>query len=194
MYRRLRNYLAELTAGRLILWCYLIWYLVVLVRYFDPGPSLWITSLGLSLIIGTALVINANSSGRMEARTSTPSPGTPGEGWGEGDSEHQRRAKFEITLTPALSRSTGRGSQSLKAPTPALRQPLDLWPTFRFYLTPFCVSSFAALVKGKGFFLVFSPHVSELLIAVLLCGALCAAAAMARRGRRATSFPPNPTA
>jgi hypothetical protein len=41
----------------------------------------------------------------------TPSPGTPGEGWGEGDFEHQRPATLKITLTPALSRSTGRGGK-----------------------------------------------------------------------------------
>jgi hypothetical protein len=58
----LRRYLAGLTRGRLILWCYLIWYLVVLVRYFDPNPRLWITSLGLSLIIGVALYISTTAS------------------------------------------------------------------------------------------------------------------------------------
>ncbi len=42
---------------------------------------------------------------------STPSPGTPGEGRGEGDFEHQQRSTLEITLTPALSRSTGRGGK-----------------------------------------------------------------------------------
>lgn len=128
MYRRLRNYLAELTVGRMILWFYLIWYMVVVVRYFDRSVKLWSTSLGLSVIIGTALVINANSSGSDSRR-------------------------------------------------------LDPWPTFRFFLTPFCVSSFAALVKGKGFFLVFSPHPSEMVFALLVCAALGFAAAMARRGQ-----------
>jgi len=41
----------------------------------------------------------------------TPSPGTPGEGRGEGDFEHQRCQMPENTLTPALSRSTGRGGR-----------------------------------------------------------------------------------
>jgi len=50
----LLRYLANLSKGRLILWCYFIWYLVVLVRYFDPSLRLWLTSLGLSLIIGFA--------------------------------------------------------------------------------------------------------------------------------------------
>jgi nucleotidyltransferase/DNA polymerase involved in DNA repair len=42
-------------------------------------------------------------------QNATPSPGTPGEGRGEGDFEHQRYATFQNTLTPTLSRSTGRG-------------------------------------------------------------------------------------
>ena len=53
--RKLITYLANLTGFRLVLWCYFIWYLIVLVRYFDPSPALWLTSLGLSGIIGAAL-------------------------------------------------------------------------------------------------------------------------------------------
>ena len=51
------RYLANLSTGRLILWCYFIWYLAVLIRYFDPSLRLWLTSLGLSLIIGFALFL-----------------------------------------------------------------------------------------------------------------------------------------
>jgi hypothetical protein len=40
-------------------------------------------------------------------------------------------------------------------------------------------------VKGKGFFLIFSPHVGEMLVAVVLGAALCAAAMFARRLERA---------
>jgi hypothetical protein len=58
---RLIQYLAHLSAGRFILWCYFIWWLVVLVRYFDPKPGIWMTSLGLSIIIGFALLINTTS-------------------------------------------------------------------------------------------------------------------------------------
>jgi hypothetical protein len=57
------NYLRNLTIGRTILWCYLIWYLVVLVRYFDGNPLIWLTSLGLSGIIGTALFISSTAHG-----------------------------------------------------------------------------------------------------------------------------------
>lgn len=31
----LLRYLADLSAGQLLLWCYFLWYLVVLARYFD---------------------------------------------------------------------------------------------------------------------------------------------------------------
>jgi hypothetical protein len=55
------RYLTNLSNGRLILWCYFIWYSVVLVRYFDPSPRLWLTSLGLSLIIGFALYISTTA-------------------------------------------------------------------------------------------------------------------------------------
>jgi hypothetical protein len=114
----LRRYLTTLSTGRLILWCYFIWYLVVLVRYFDPSARLWLTSLGLSGIIGFALYLS----------------------------------------------TAGSGTTRLK---------LDRWQLFRLFLMPFCVSSFAALVKGKGFILIFSPNIGEIVLAVALCIALC---------------------
>ena len=113
------RYLTNLSAGRLILWCYFIWYLVVLIRYFDASLRLWLTSLGLSLIIGFALYVSTTASSANKVK-------------------------------------------------------LDRWQTFRLFLMPFCVSSFAALVKGKGFILIFSPRLSETLLAVGLCAALCA--------------------
>jgi len=61
--KALTNYLRNLSSGRMILWCYLIWYLVVLVRYFDPSPRIWLTSLGLAGIIGTALYISSTAAG-----------------------------------------------------------------------------------------------------------------------------------
>lgn len=33
----------------------------------------------------------------------------------------------------------------------------DPWQTFRLFLMPFCVSSFAALIKDRGFVLIFPP-------------------------------------
>jgi hypothetical protein len=57
------HYLRNLNTGRLILWCYFIWYLVVLVRYFDPDRRIWATSFGLCAIVGFALYVNATRSG-----------------------------------------------------------------------------------------------------------------------------------
>lgn len=119
------RYLANLTTGRLILWCYFIWYVVVLVRYFDPSYQLWLTSLGLSVIIGLALLI-----------------------------------------------STTAGSNGAR---------LNRWQTFRLFLTPFCVSSFAALVKGHGFVLIFSPRPMEILMAVGMCALLCGSVLVLKR-------------
>ena len=119
------RYLANLSAGRLLLWCYFIWYLVVAVRYFDPDPRLWLTSVGMSVIIGVALYISTTASAGMSGR-------------------------------------------------------LGFWPTVRLFMMPFCVSSFAALVKGKSFILVFSPRVSDLIWGAGLCAAFIAAAAGAK--------------
>ena len=96
------------------------------MQYFDPAPQLWLTSLGLSLIIGVALHINTTWSGRVRVR-------------------------------------------------------LEPWPTFRLFLTPFCVSSFAALVKGRGFFLIFSPRWREMAVAAALCAALGGLVVLAKR-------------
>jgi hypothetical protein len=119
------RYLANLSAGRLLLWCYFLWYLVVLVRYFEADVRLWLTSFGMSLIIGVALYVSTISAAAVQGR-------------------------------------------------------LGFWPTLRLFMMPFCVSSFAALVKGKGFYLVFSPRAVDLVWGVGLCGAFCAAVAMAR--------------
>ncbi|MEO6596539.1 MAG: hypothetical protein ABIP94_17445 [Planctomycetota bacterium] len=73
---RLRTYLAQLTTGRTILWCYAIWYAVNVAQQ---------------------------------------------------------------TGTTAL----------------------DRWQVFRLFLMPFCVLSFAALVKDAGYVLVFPPSLQE---------------------------------
>jgi len=64
---KLARYFANLTAGRIILWCYLIWYLVVLVRYFDPSLRIWLTSVGLSAIVGTGLYLSSTAHGHQLA-------------------------------------------------------------------------------------------------------------------------------
>ena len=125
------HYLSTLSKGRLILWCYFIWYLVVLVRYFDPSPRLWLTSLGLSLIIGFALFVSTTAAGDTKVK-------------------------------------------------------LERWQVIRLFMMPFCVSSFSALVKGRGFFLIFSPNIEEILLAVGLCAVLCGAVALLKRRRSLT--------
>jgi len=125
------HYLSNLSKGRLILWCYFIWYLVVLVRYFDPSPRLWLTSLGLSLIIGFALYVSTTAAGETKVK-------------------------------------------------------LERWQIIRLFMMPLCVSSFSALVKGRGFFLIFSPNLDEILIAVGLCAVLCGTVALLKRRRSAT--------
>ncbi|MBL8749741.1 MAG: hypothetical protein JNK78_11315 [Planctomycetes bacterium] len=111
-----RTYLSTLSAGRTILWCYAIWYVVNVAHRFDATPRLWLTSLGLSAIIGTALLIS----------TRTSSTGTTR---------------------------------------------LDRWQVFRLFLMPFCVSSFAALVKDAGYVLVFPPSLHENAIGAASIGA-----------------------
>ena len=99
---RVANYFRRLTNGRIVLWSYLIWYAVTVAAQFDANPRLWLTSLGLSAIIGVALWISTRSS------------------------------------------STGTTE-------------LDRWQVVRLFMMPFCVSSFAALVKDDGYVLVFPP-------------------------------------
>ena len=113
MIARLLSYFATLTTGRIVLWCYAIWYVVNVALHFDPHPRLWITSLGLSAIIGAALI---------------------------------------------LSTRPVRGGS-----------PQDGWTVFRLFLMPFCVSSFAALVKDAGYVLVFPPTLRENVIG---CGTI----------------------
>ena len=127
---RLFTYLANLNGARQILWSYLIWYLVVIVRYFDPRPRLWITSLGLSGIIGFALV-----------------------------------------LSTAGTNTTTR---------------LDRWQLFRLFLMPFCVSSFAAVVKDHGFVLVFSSDWRDISIGAALILAFLTSVRISRMIVRST--------
>jgi hypothetical protein len=64
MLKPVLQYLYELKITKAILWCYLIWYLVTVYFYFDPSPKLWINSIGISLVIGTALVLSVSNQDR----------------------------------------------------------------------------------------------------------------------------------
>jgi hypothetical protein len=52
---RLLRYFAQLRTGKIVLWCYLIWYLINVAFHFDPDPSLWLNSVGIALVMGIAL-------------------------------------------------------------------------------------------------------------------------------------------
>jgi hypothetical protein len=65
--KKLYRYFAVLPTGKMVLWCYLIWYLVTVVRYFDPSPTIWLSSLGISAVIGTALQLSVSSSNAAAA-------------------------------------------------------------------------------------------------------------------------------
>ena len=56
------NYFAMLSASKLVLWCYLIWYMCILVLYFNPSPELWLNSLGLAIMVGYALFLSTGPS------------------------------------------------------------------------------------------------------------------------------------
>lgn len=60
------RYFTEIKPGRLVLWCYLIWYFVTLYYHFDASPKLWINSVGISLVIGTALMLSVNTGGKPD--------------------------------------------------------------------------------------------------------------------------------
>ncbi|MFV2004798.1 MAG: hypothetical protein ACC650_06290 [Gammaproteobacteria bacterium] len=52
------NYIKNLALGKLLLWVYFIWYLSISILYFDSDPRLWLTALGISVIVGIALVLS----------------------------------------------------------------------------------------------------------------------------------------
>ncbi len=51
-------YLSRLSLNRIILWCYLIWYLVISIIYFDTNLNLWSTSFGVGIIVYAALTLS----------------------------------------------------------------------------------------------------------------------------------------
>ncbi len=58
------SYLAKLTAGKIALWCFLIWYLATVIHHFDPTPAIWLNALGISAIIGVALYLSVLEPGK----------------------------------------------------------------------------------------------------------------------------------
>jgi hypothetical protein len=52
------KYLSSLQNGKVVLWCYLIWWGTTVIHHFDPSPSIWLNSLGISVVIGIALILS----------------------------------------------------------------------------------------------------------------------------------------
>ncbi len=52
------RYFASISKGRIVLWCYLLWYLVTVFNHFDPSPTIWLNSLGITVVIGFALLLS----------------------------------------------------------------------------------------------------------------------------------------
>ncbi|MBY0549537.1 MAG: hypothetical protein K2W95_19830 [Candidatus Obscuribacterales bacterium] len=120
------GYLQNLSNVKLALWCYLIWYCLIVARYFDSTISIWLSALGLSFFVGVVNYLNLVSGGAKP----------------------------------------------------------DFWQAARCYIAPFCVSSYSAVVKGKGFLLVFPPSVSENLLGATIIGGFCFAVLLTRRLRK----------
>lgn len=57
-------YFANLTPGKIVLWCFLIWYLATVLHHFDATPSIWLNALGISAIIGVALYLSVREPGK----------------------------------------------------------------------------------------------------------------------------------
>jgi hypothetical protein len=55
---RIVHYFSRLPKGRIVLWCYLIWYLSTVLHHFDSSPSIWLNSVGISAFIGIALILS----------------------------------------------------------------------------------------------------------------------------------------
>lgn len=55
------QYFYEIKLNKAILWCYLIWYVTVVYFYFDSSPKIWINAIGISVVIGTALLLSVSS-------------------------------------------------------------------------------------------------------------------------------------
>jgi hypothetical protein len=64
------RYFAALRPPKLVLWCYLAWYFAVVACYFDPSPAIWLSALGISGLIGIALIFATGVPGqRMDPWT-----------------------------------------------------------------------------------------------------------------------------
>ena len=59
--KQLIRYFSAIKLNKVVLWCYLIWYIATVYFYFDPSLKLWTDSIGISAVIGTGLLLNVSS-------------------------------------------------------------------------------------------------------------------------------------
>lgn len=52
------KYLSNLPSGKVVLWCYLIWWATTVIFHFDPSSGIWLNSIGISVVIGIALILS----------------------------------------------------------------------------------------------------------------------------------------
>lgn len=57
------SYFKNIENQKIILWCYLIWYFTIITIYFESSLKLWASSVGISFIIGFALVLSISQQG-----------------------------------------------------------------------------------------------------------------------------------
>ncbi len=62
------SYLKNLEYPKIVLWCYLIWYLSIIIIYFESSVKLWASSIGISCIIGLALLLSTSQKGVKQDR------------------------------------------------------------------------------------------------------------------------------
>lgn len=124
------KYFIQLENTKLILWCYLIWYLGMATQYFTPSTETWLNAFGISICVGFALFI-----------------------------------------------STG--------PASIERLVKRFWETFRLFACPFLVASFSAMVKGKGFIILFSPILEENITVATACMIFVLAVKLVSRWKQA---------
>ncbi len=106
------RYFKNISNGKMVLWCYLIWYVVTVYYYFDSSLGIWLNSVGLSVVIGIALMLSVSNTNTQQK---------------------------------------------------------DHWQTFRLFMMPFCVSSFASLIKDQGFVLILPPKPHEQIASIGAC-------------------------
>src|SRR6187455_1012227 len=58
------RYWLTLPTGKVVLWCFLIWYCSTVIQHFDPTPGVWLNALGISAIIGVALYLSVREPGK----------------------------------------------------------------------------------------------------------------------------------